>query len=138
MQPDSPALFSVGTTPKDVTGPIAAYVEREAAETRLIALSTKVSDDIAREHARFFREQFEKFSRIPEKRFFPLTARAEASKRLPNLTEDAHYFVEMKFSILPWYVLMDHPDGQVKTTAWLTVLTSIFAMVMQFMYNGIG
>lgn len=59
-------------------------------------------------------------------------------KQLPEFTEDAHFYLEMRFSILPWTVLTSHPDGQVKTTAWLTVLTSIFAMVMQYFYNGFG
>jgi hypothetical protein len=38
----------------------------------------------------------------------------------------------MHFSANP----LTHPDAQVKTTAWLTVLTSLFALLSTWLYQG--
>lgn len=40
------------------------------------------------------------------------------------------YYLKFEFSHEPWFVLTRHPDRELKMTAWLTVLTSMFALVM--------
>lgn len=40
------------------------------------------------------------------------------------------------FPIDPYFLLYRHPDTNVRTTAWLTVLTSVFALFMQLIYGG--
>jgi len=40
------------------------------------------------------------------------------------------------FPIDPYFLLYKHPDTNVRTTAWLTVLTSVFALFMQLIYSG--
>jgi hypothetical protein len=46
--------------------------------------------------------------------------------------------VKFHFPIDPYFLLYKHPDTNVKTTAWLTVLTSVFALFMQLMFNQPG
>lgn len=44
--------------------------------------------------------------------------------------------VKFHFPINPHFLLYKHPDTNVRTTAWLTVLTSVFALFMQLIYAG--
>jgi len=53
---------------------------------------------------------------------------AGAARRRPNVV--GSYYVKFEFSHDPWFVLTRHPDRELKMTAWLTVLTSMFALVM--------
>lgn len=48
--------------------------------------------------------------------------------RRPNVI--GSYYLKLEFSHDPWFVLTRHPDRELKMTAWLTVLTSMFALVM--------
>lgn len=137
--PDAPNLFSAGTAPPHESTPhIDEYFGREIQETRTVAVSVDTLSDLSRRHCQFLSDEFGKLQRIKRNRrgIRRLENRSEFTG-LPNLTEDGHYFVEMKFAIDPIFVLTEHPDGQVKTTAWLTVLTSVFALFMQFIYNGV-
>lgn len=59
-------------------------------------------------------------------------------KEMPDVAQEARVYLRMRFDIFPWYVLTKHPDREIKTTAWLTVLTSLFAIFMQVIYNGFG
>lgn len=138
--PDSPNLYSAGTSSQPELPPhIEQYFTREIAETKIIAVSSAVAKEIGKRHAEFMQEKFNKLARVkPNKRGRRKLDGRHEYETLPNLAEDGHYFVEMKFSINPIFVLTEHPDGQVKTTAWLTVLTSLFAIFMQAIYNGLG
>jgi energy-coupling factor transporter transmembrane protein EcfT len=42
--------------------------------------------------------------------------------------------MKFHFPINPHFLLYKHPDTNVRTTAWLTVLTSVFALFMQLIY----
>jgi hypothetical protein len=44
--------------------------------------------------------------------------------------------VKFHFPINPHFLLYKHPDTNVRTTAWLTVLTSVFALFMQLIFAG--
>jgi hypothetical protein len=144
-KPDAPNLFSAGTSLEKFTTKtgrpphIDEYYCRESAETEVVCLSSKVAEKLAGAQRDFLAAKFESYRAYVARKKNPkhLNRRREYTE-LPNLSEDSHYFVEMQFPILPWYVLTDHPDGQVKTTAWLTVLTSVFAVAMQVLYNGLG
>lgn len=46
--------------------------------------------------------------------------------------------VRLAFPIDPLYLLTAHPDREVKTSAWLTLLTSFFAVVMQILFGSPG
>jgi hypothetical protein len=53
---------------------------------------------------------------------------ARRRKNRPNVV--GSYYVQFEFSHNPFFVLTRHPDRDLKMTAWLTVLTSMFALVM--------
>lgn len=44
--------------------------------------------------------------------------------------------IRLAFPINPVYLLTAHPDREVKASAWLTLLTSFFAVVMQIFFGG--
>lgn len=52
-----------------------------------------------------------------------------AARRRPNVI--GSYYIKFEFSHDPMFVLTRHPDRELKMTAWLTVLTSMFALVME-------
>lgn len=44
--------------------------------------------------------------------------------------------IRLAFPINPIYLLTAHPDREVKASAWLTLLTSFFAVIMQIFFGG--
>jgi hypothetical protein len=42
-----------------------------------------------------------------------------------------NYYIKLRFPSDPYFVLFRHPDRDLKMTAWLTLLTSAFAMIME-------
>lgn len=42
------------------------------------------------------------------------------------------YYLKLEFSHEPLFVLTRHPDRDLKMTAWLTILTSMFALIMDW------
>lgn len=136
--PDAPNLFAERQIADQPTN-VEQYYSREISETRTVAVSAKTLAAIGAAHSAFLQEEFARVQKIPRDKNGVRHLEGKAAYlNMPNLSEDAHYFVEMKFAIDPIFVLTEHPDGQVKTTAWLTVLTSLFAMFMQLIYNGFG
>jgi hypothetical protein len=77
-----------------------------------------------------FRRKWDKRRRTegPDHKF----ANAAAYRNLPDLAQNANIYMRMHFSANP----LTHPDAQVKTTAWLTVLTSLFALLSTWLYQG--
>lgn len=49
--------------------------------------------------------------------------------------EQVGLLVKFHFPINPHFLLYRHPDSNVRSTAWLTVLTSCFAIFMQLVYS---
>lgn len=41
-----------------------------------------------------------------------------------------YYYLKVSFDTSTWFVLFHHPDRDLKMTAWLTVLTSLFGFMM--------
>lgn len=52
----------------------------------------------------------------------------------PNVV--GSYYLKFEFSHEPLFVLTRHPDRDLKMTAWLTILTSMFALIMDWWPNG--
>ena len=46
------------------------------------------------------------------------------------------YYLKFEFSHEPLFVLTRHPDRDLKMTAWLTILTSMFALIMDWWPQG--
>lgn len=55
-------------------------------------------------------------------------------KNRPNVV--GSYYLKFEFSHDPVFVLTRHPDKDLKMTAWLTILTSMFALIMDWWPNG--
>lgn len=49
--------------------------------------------------------------------------------------EELGLVVKFHFPINPYFLLYRHPDTNVRSTAWLTVLTSVFALFMQIVFS---
>lgn len=49
-------------------------------------------------------------------------------KKRPNVV--GSYYLKFEYSRNPLFILTRHPDRELKMTAWLTVLTSVFALIM--------
>lgn len=60
-------------------------------------------------------------------RFGKWRAKRLAKKRVGAM---GSYYVKFEFSHNPFFILFRHPDRDLKMTAWLTVLTSAFALIM--------
>lgn len=53
----------------------------------------------------------------------------------PEVEVDVHaYLVRIHFSANPMFLLFSHPDRDVKATGWLTLLTSLFALLTEFLF----
>jgi hypothetical protein len=55
-------------------------------------------------------------------------------KNRPNVV--GSYYLKFEFSHDPMFVLTRHPDKDLKMTAWLTILTSMFALIMGWWPQG--
>ncbi|HVY90924.1 MAG TPA: hypothetical protein VG942_18800 [Hyphomonadaceae bacterium] len=93
-----------------------------------VTTSQDVLDEIATAKITFVEEAVRK----QEKAKSTFVARNLHFRRLyqsrPNVI--GSYYLKFQFSHDPWFVLTKHPDKDLKMTAWLTVLTSMFALVM--------
>lgn len=133
---DSPSMFADTQEPFDIKQVI------KDSEYEVVAVSKEDFEVLQQSHSTFLEGSIRDY-----------TARKDATKNnahrmkalhasrhyksMPDLAQEARVYMRMRFEIHPWYVLTKHPDREVKTTAWLTVLTSLFAIFMQLIYNGL-
>jgi len=96
---------------------------------QLISLNEGVMNDVRQARTDFMNDRIAKLQRARNGNFLArMGARAAAQKR-PGAV--GNYFVRFQFSSDPAFVLSKHPDRDVRMTAWLTVLTSLFAIAME-------
>lgn len=76
------------------------------------------------------RERYEKLKNSPLRQ--KLAGIKDGNVREP---QELGLAVKFHFPIDPYFLLYRHPDTNVRTTAWLTVLTSVFALFMQLIYS---
>lgn len=98
--------------------------ERHTRIAKLIANKLAQETEKARRRATPFWEQvplIKHFVNLPVKPY----------EVVPNETA-----IRLNFRIDPVYLLTAHPDREVKTSAWLTLLTSFFAVIMQILFGG--
>jgi hypothetical protein len=62
--------------------------------------------------------------------FFNRTSFRRRCQNRPNCV--GSYYLKFEFSHEPLFVLTRHPDRDLKMTAWLTILTSMFALIMDW------
>ncbi|MDX2276689.1 MAG: hypothetical protein NW206_14655 [Hyphomonadaceae bacterium] len=96
---------------------------------QLISLSESVLNDVRQAREDFIRERIEDLRAAKSGKWWKRLGHGEAAKRRPGAV--GNYFIKFQFSNDPAFVLMKHPDRDVRMTAWLTVLTSLFALAME-------
>jgi hypothetical protein len=101
---------------------------REDDDAVVVSLHTDEHESIrdAREH--FIVDEAKRVAASREGNALERWLNRGIAKRRPNVV--GSYFVKLEFSHEPWFVLTRHPDRELKMTAWLTVLTSAFALIM--------
>jgi hypothetical protein len=105
-------------------GSFGFHPERHTRIAKKIAEVQRVEEDRARRAATPFWEQ------VPiVKHFVKLPIQ-------PHEVTIGEKAVRLSFPINPLFLLTAHPDREVKTSAWLTLLTSFFAVVMQVLFGG--
>lgn len=108
---------------------------RQGDDDEIVTVSTDVLAEIAKGHRDFLRRamnRFQKFYVRSNGRTPKNFRKAAPYLDLPDFAQDSNLYMRMHFSPNP----LTHPDPQVKTTAWLTVLTSLFALLIQWLYAG--
>lgn len=138
LTPDPPSMFA--DTPDQPFDIKTAYKD---SDYEVVALSTEDFEVLQRSHAAFLEDGIKEYTRRKavagnDARRLSKLHETKSYKDLPDVAQEARIYMRMRFDIFPWYVLTKHPDREIKTTAWLTVLTSFFAMFMQVIYNGFG
>lgn len=96
-----------------------------------ISMSNDVKDEIATGKTDFiatYAQRLQKADRGWRLRFKRL------HENRPNVI--GSYYLKFEFSHEPLFVLTRHPDRDLKMTAWLTILTSMFALIMDWWPQG--
>jgi hypothetical protein len=97
-------------------------------EAPLISFEENVLEEIADNRRSFIVDSANRVKRWREASFLTRWLQGNVAKTRPNVV--GSYYVKLEFSHEPIFVLTRHPDRDLKMTAWLTVLTSMFALVM--------
>jgi hypothetical protein len=137
LVPDTPNMFAESGEPFDIKAAI------KDTEYEVVCLSKEHFEEFEKAHTDFIEGAIRDYTarKTRTKGNTNRLRTLHSSKhfqKMPDLSQESRIYARMRFDIYPWYALSDHPDREVKTTAWLTVLTSLFAMFMQVIYNGFG
>jgi hypothetical protein len=107
------------------TAPSARRVDHE-----LIALSPNVESEIKARAEYLQRQSVKQYDKRLRRQFARLLKSPQ-----PEIEIDVHaYLVRFHFSANPFFLLFMHPDRDVKATGWLTLLTSLFAVLTEFLF----
>jgi hypothetical protein len=102
-------------------------------EGEIIGIPEDVWTDLAKAHRTVIATSMRRFGNENKRRKNKTRMMDWRSyKQLPDLAQDCNIYMRMHFSANP----LGHPDPQVKTTAWMTVLTSLFALLSTWLYQG--
>lgn len=94
----------------------------------LISMHPEERDRIKEDRHEWIVGEANKVKKAREGNIFQRVLYKGIASRRPNVV--GSYYLKFEFSHDPWFVLTRHPDRDLKMTAWLTVLTSMFALVM--------
>jgi hypothetical protein len=98
---------------------------------QLISLNDAVVNDVRQAREDFINERIANVRRSKTGNLLQKIKYGGAAQRRPGAV--GNYFIKFQFSNDPGFVLMRHPDRDVRMTAWLTVLTSLFALAMELL-----
>jgi hypothetical protein len=96
---------------------------------QLISLSEPVMNDVRQARDDFITQRVTELRASKSGNVLERMRHAGAALRRPGAV--GNYYLKFQFSNDPGFVLMKHPDRDVRMTAWLTVLTSLFALAME-------
>lgn len=98
---------------------------------QLISLSEAVMNDVRQARQDFIDDRVRALRKAKSGKLWEKIGLSGAARRRPGAV--GNYYVKFQFSNDPAFVLTKHPDRDVRMTAWLTVLTSIFALAMELL-----
>ncbi len=101
---------------------------REDDEAHLISVHPNVHEEIKEAREQFIIDEAGKVRRARQGNVLARWISTGVARKRPNVV--GSYYVKFEFSRNPFFVLTRHPDRELKMTAWLTVLTSMFALIM--------
>lgn len=104
-------------------------------DPEIVCMAGSICDLISSRAQSELRKPIERLERVKKIPIYRAFRRDRLAKRRPAADQEPTIQFKMRFHTNPWFVLSTHPDREVKTTAWLTVLTSVFAIAMQLMYG---
>ncbi|UPT61523.1 MAG: hypothetical protein M0D54_13995 [Hyphomonadaceae bacterium JAD_PAG50586_4] len=104
-------------------------------DPEIVCMAGSICDLIVARAQAELRRPIERLERVKQIPLYRILRRDRLAKRRPATDQEPTIQFKMRFHTNPWFVLSTHPDREVKTTAWLTVLTSVFALAMQLMYG---
>jgi hypothetical protein len=96
---------------------------------QLISVHDGVLGDIRDAREEFIRERVKKLRDAKSGNWFARFGRSKWARLRPGAI--GNYYIKFQFSNDPLFVLRRHPDRDVRMTAWLTLLTSLFALAME-------
>lgn len=145
--PDDVATRHVCFPPVDVqdtTGPVPGTPETATEYAKLhriieswteddtavrVSTSAEVKEEISVGKIDFITSRANGIAKVENGFFNRLYHRPRYENR-PNCV--GSYYLKFEFSHEPLFVLTRHPDRDLKMTAWLTILTSMFALIMDW------
>ncbi len=96
----------------------------------LISTGAEFKDQVASGKDLFIQERVDEMEAAKGKNFYKRWKFRRLRKNRPNVV--GSYYLKFEFSHNPMFVLTRHPDKDLKMTAWLTILTSMFALIMDW------
>lgn len=96
---------------------------------QLISLSEALMNDVRQSRQDFIDKRVGDLRASKSRNLLKRIRHSGAATRRPGAV--GNYYIKFQFSNDPGFVLMKHPDRDVRMTAWLTVLTSLFALAME-------
>jgi hypothetical protein len=100
--------------------------------SEIVAMARSRVDYVNALNERIMNRAAHKWSKLQNsklRRLLPKMAGAELQEPQP-----VGVLVKFHFPIDPYFLLYRHPEPNIRSTAWLTVLTSLFAIFMQLVY----
>lgn len=100
----------------------------------LISTGAEFKEQVSSGKDQFILESVARMNAAKGKSIFKRWKFRGLRKNRPNVI--GSYYLKFEFSHDPVFVLTRHPDKDLKMTAWLTILTSMFALIMDWWPQG--
>lgn len=100
----------------------------------LVSVGSEFWEQVGSGKEQYIFEQVAKLEKAQAGYFSSRLSFKNLRRNRPNVV--GSYYLKFEFSHEPLFVLTRHPDRDLKMTAWLTILTSMFALIMDWWPNG--